>query len=256
MTTFKTQFNVVSSDNGTYKAITAISVAGLEYRTFRKGTFGWALDKYVRELPKESKDEDLAHAFFTGTDRATGSPLADNTIIKDKIELVLIGVNRYNNVKFSEQYAANDYQEVIGFNMCAGADSSGLIGVTSFIVPIGNWEDPIGNMVNEMYSAAFKDYYQSSGSTDGFEFSEQYKLALIKPVRFGIEKRKTNFGMIGYVKPTVIASTPETTELASLAYNWLEANGGEPPVNQRYLQKREEETKFNILALDADNAPY
>lgn len=256
MTTFKTQFNVVTSENGTYKAITAISVAGLEYRTFRKGTFGWALDKYVRSLPKESKDEDLAHAFFTGTDSATGATLADNTIIKDKIELVLLGVHRYNNVKFSEQYAANDYYEVIGFNM----SSVGMIGVTSFIVPIGNWEDPIGDMVNELYSEAFKDYYQSSGNTDGFEDSEQYIGALVKPVRFVIDKRKTNFGVIGYVKPTIIASTPETIELASLAYNWLEANGGEAPVNQRYLPKQEEEeepnNKYMAAAMDADDALF
>lgn len=253
------KFNVVSSDKGTTKAITNPSIAIREYRTFRKGVFGWVEDAFVKQLDKETKDEILSRSFFNDINALTGEPLKSGTIIKDYVDLVLIGINRYDNVRFSEQYAPNDYYEILGFNIDEETDEMGLRNVMSFILPIGKYEDPIKDLINTLLADAFRHYYSQTKDTDHFDESEDIVTAMIRPVRFKIDRRKTGYGVIGYVKPSLLE--PAQPELQSLAYEWLMANGAKVPVNPRYAgrkEEKEEEEKmpYYAAALDADDAPF
>lgn len=245
MAKFNCTFNVVSSDKGTAKAIANPSIAIREYRTFRKGVFGWVEDAFVKQLDKETKDEILSRSFFNDINALTGEPLKPETIIKDYVDLVLIGINRYDNVRFSEQYAPNDYYEILGFNINEETNEMGLRNVMSFILPIGKYEDPIKDLINTLLANAFRAYYAKTQDTDHFDESEDIVTAMIRPVRFTIDRRKTGYGIIGYVKPSLLE--PAQPELESLAYEWLMANEGKVPVNPRYMPK----TRPEVEAIDA-----
>ena len=235
MTEFNSTFNVVHSDNDEFKAITNPSIAIKEYRTFRKGVFGWVEDAFVKQLDKDTKDESLNRAFFNDINVLTGEPLKPGTVIKDSVDMVLIGINRYNGVRFSEQYAPNDYYEILGFNMNEEPNEMGLLNVMSFILPIGKYDDPIKDLGNTLLANAFRTYYAKTQDTDHFDQSEEMVTAMIRPVRFTIDRRKTGYGVIGYVKPSLLE--PAQPELESLAYEWLMANGAKVPVNSRYMPK-------------------
>lgn len=235
MTNFNATFTVVRSNNGELKAITNPSIAIKEYRTFRKGVFGWVEDAFVKQFSKDDKDEALNRAFFNEINMLTGEPLKPGTVIKDSVDLVLIGINRYNNVRFSEQYTPNDYYEILGFNMNEELNEMGLLNVMSFILPIGKYDDPIKDLGNTLLANAFRAYYAATQDTDSFNQSEEMVTAMIRPVRFTIDRSKTSYGVIGYVKPSLLE--PAHPELESLAYEWLMANGAKVPVNDRYMPK-------------------
>lgn len=209
------------------------SLAIKEYRTYRKGVFGWLADEFVKQLPKESKDEDVMSAVMTGQDKA-GNALPPNTMYRDKITMTLLGINVYNNVRFSEKYKANDYYEVIGFNPDYEPDEQGFTQLMSFIMPINRWDDPIHELTSKLLANAFKTYFATHKTATGFNGSPEMVRALVRTVEFNITRRKTNYGVVGFVQPTLVPADLVSAVGEELVMSWLEANDYVVPTNPRY----------------------